>query len=861
MNGPKLNRRPSGLVNSLSIRFRLLLALGLLAGATVFVGVLSWVALDRADNRLDLLHRQTLSEVARALSLSKRSSDLATTAPYLLNLKSPYLIRAEGENLIRAIGEIDRQWPAHSEDTGPGIQSFEDEISQSLSEMKSALASLVTAADNLNNMRDTILRLRAKLVEFERQFISESNRAGISETARQMWLHSQQVANALVGAIHAENLMGVGESRRKFAGLVAQTGKGMPFSVPYLRDLAEGPHGLFEIRRLELAQNLAAQNALFRIRYNAGSISDLAAVFALSAEEFLSDERQKTASSIDFAKLLILGASVGAVTLALLSALYVSGYVTGNIRAISDAMVRLASGDISPNLPRQTGPTDEIGKLMQSFRVFRANALRLDRSNRKLNQQNALFEKIFNNISDGVAIIDDAGLLTAVNPCFNKILHLGNDDIGSRITIADALVLSPFSEAAQEAKLGQDYLRRAELNSDDGAVVEVRCSRLPDGGEVWLFTDATERRLLDERLGEIQRIESLGKVTGEVAHDFGNILSTISSNLHLLESKSTDAVTSVFRHRIAGAVEIGTSLTQRLLAFARRQRLEPEEIELNTLVEGLADLVQIGLKSDVLLETTLSDTALYVRADPGQLESAILNLCLNSNQSIAQEGRINIIVKSDKNNCAQILVQDDGCGMEKKILKKAMEPFFSARGDGEGTGLGLSMVYGFIKQSGGEFQIQSKPGKGTQVCLTFPRLAGELAHLQPNGPGQRILLVEDEPAVLADTAKMLHAMGHWVDQAATFDQATDFLTQNSPYDTVLSDVHLDGAHSGWQLAERCLNDDLCTQLIMASGRFSQDPDVAKQFRGRVTCLAKPLTSQVLATALTLETMSQERMAI
>ena len=832
-----------------SIRFRLLLALGLLAGATVFVGVLAWVALDRADNRLENVHRQTLSEVARALSLSKRSSDLATTAPYMLNLQSPYLIRAEGENLLRAIGEIERQWPNHGEDETLGITSFERLISQSLDDMKLALTGLTSAADNLNNMRDSILRLRAELVELEREYFRLSNQTGIPVAVRQEWQHSQRLANALVGAVHAENLLGVGENRRKYTSLLAQTDIGNPEVTAHLRSLADGQSGLFEIRRIELAQNLAAQNALFRIRYHAGSISGLAEVFAISAEEFLSTERLKTASSIDYAKLTIIGASIASVTLALLSALFVSGYVTANIRAISDAMVRLAAGDRSPSLPRQDGPTDEIGKLMQSFRVFRANALRLDRSNRQLHQQNTLFEKIFNNISDGVAIIDDNGQLSAVNPCFSNILRLGDGVKTSRTGIVDVLAASPFARAASERKLGKNFRRTSEIQCDDGSVVEIRCSRLPDGGEVWLFTDATERRLLDERLGEIQRIESLGKVTGEVAHDFGNILSTISGNLHLLESKPEKSDTSVFRRRIAGAVEIGTSLTERLLAFARRQRLDPEEVELNTLVEGLADLVRIGLKKGVVLETSQSNAALYARVDPGQLESAILNLCLNSNQSIAESGLITITVRSDENDCAQIIVTDDGCGMEKPVLKQAMEPFFSARADGEGTGLGLSMVYGFIKQSGGEFHIKSTAGRGTEVCLTFPRQGGVVADLRPSGPGKRILLVEDEPQVMADTARLLHAMGHWVDQAGSFEDAQGYLDQSAPYDVLLTDVHLDNGQSGWQLVDRCLNSELCGQLIVASGKFSDDTMIADRFVGHVTCLSKPLTPDMLVQAM------------
>ena len=235
---------------------------------------------------------------------------------------------------------------------------------------------------------------------------------------RRIWLALQGMANELVGAGRAENLMGVGEHRRNyqhmrraFSRLDAQN----PQSDLYqeLHRISAGETGLFEVRRRELSRRLESQNALFRIQYNASTISDLAAQFAGNAEEFLSQERLKTATSIDLAKAVILVAGLVSVTVALLAAIFVSGYVTGNIKAISDAMLRLAQGDRSTQLRRKPVANDEIGKLHHSFRVFRANALRLDRSNRQLHQKNALFEKMFANISEGLAITSDTGHLTA----------------------------------------------------------------------------------------------------------------------------------------------------------------------------------------------------------------------------------------------------------------------------------------------------------------------------------------------------------------------------------------------------------------------------------------------------------------
>ena len=202
--------------------------------------------------------------------------------------------------------------------------------------------------------------------------------------------------------------------------------------------------------------------------------------------------------------------------------------------------------------------------------------------------------------------------------------------------ITRCLAHTPFAAAAQAAGLAPTLRGFTELAGDDGRGLEIRCSRLPDGGGIWLFSDATERRQMEGRLRQIQHIDSLGNVTGEVAHDFGNILAAVNANVHLLQTGAQKPSPELLLQRISNVVDIGTSLTQRLLAFARTQALVPEVVEINELIERVSELVSIGLKSGVKLETSLAPVPLHVRADPGQLESAILNLCLNSNQAIAE---------------------------------------------------------------------------------------------------------------------------------------------------------------------------------------------------------------------------------
>ena len=834
----------------LDIRARLWLALALLALSTLFVGGIGLYALDRADTRLQALHSRTLEEVARSLKLSKQSSDLATSAPYLLNLQSSYLIHKEGQSLVDALAPVLEEWPTRARQQMPEVYAFNSEISLAVRRMQAAILDLVRAAQNLSVERDKTRALNARLLALENRFFRQMANESTSDIDQRFWLALQTETNELVGAGTADSLVGMGERRRRFQQLrrdfsFLQAPSTHSEWAQKLDALAFGDEGLFSVRRRELTQRVDSQNALFRIRHNASLISNLAAQFASNAEAFLSNERSATASSISYAKVLILAALLASIAIALIAALYVSGYVTRNIHAISDAMQRLAAGDRSTKLRLRTHGDDEIGKLHAAFRIFRANALRLDRSHRQLHQQNTLFEKIFANISDGVAITDAQGQLTATNPHFTEVLRQP-EGLSEKQNIASFLAQTPFADEAKKMELKAGFRGFIEVTGNDGQVLEIRCSRLPDGGGVWLFADATERRKMDERLRQIRHIESLGKVTGEVAHDFGNILAAVNSNVHLLQTGSKSVSPDLLLQRISNAVDLGTSLTQRLLAFARQQALAPEVVELNELIEGLTDLVSIGLKHEVELETLPAREPLFVRVDPGQLESAVLNLCLNSNQAITGAGKIRLSIQTAPSETVQITVSDTGCGMNEAVFSQALEPFFTARADGEGTGLGLSMVYGFIKQTGGDIQIESQPGKGCNVRLILPRFMGE-----PTQPALlfRALLVEDDPEALASVAAQLKSIGYQVEPARTFEEGQAALDSGCRFDVLVTDLHLNDGKLGWDLAEKCLEMCSKTKVVITSGRMPKHHRYTAAPHPRVTCIAKPLSPEILQTCL------------
>ena len=826
-----------------TVRGRLWAALALLSLAVFAASAVTWLALQRVDARLQDLHQETLSQVAQALDLSKRSADLATSAPYLLNQRSNFLIDREGMKLLDVLDRVRSDWPQ----TRFGESRVAGEpVSVILDSMATGVTDLVHASALLDDLQSDILARTATLGQLRNAVSIETASSASDDATRLIWWSLQSMNADALNAAYAGNLIGVGEEQRHFLNqrktlLETQLAPDQSTFLETLEKAVWGEKGIFELRRQELSNNLDAQNALFRIRHDANRINDLASNYADQAEMFLASERDASSSTIRVTRITVTAISALSILLALSAAIYVSRYVTFNISQVSAAMVRLANGDRASALPRRIGSTDEIGDLFRSFRSFRANALRLDRSNRQLDQRNALFEKVFINISDGIAITDQTGRVTASNPAFAKILHL-QEETRELESFVSWLEKSRFADATIKNGLKTDHRGFCELLSSDGQVIEIRASKLPDDGRVWLLADVTERRKMSDRLQQIDRIETLGKVAGDTAHDFANILSSIRTHAYLLETQGFHDPSGSLE-AIGNAVDFGSSLTDRLLAFARKQSLAPERLDLNTLIAGMTDLVEISLKPDVELSVHLPSDPLHVVVDPGQLESALFNLLLNANNAIEDGGHIKVSLKSPDHKHARILIQDDGLGMSEDVLARAIEPFFTTRADNGGTGLGLSIVYGFIRQTGGNLNIDSKLGLGTQVEILLPLDKGET--ISPNlGNSKTSLLVEDDPKTRKAVKTLLKDHGYHVTTCAQGADA-EMLLHSDQFDLLLSDLDLGSEIDGLSLIETAKRNSPHMKTIIMSGKSS----AKKSVPNHTGFIAKPVTSDKLGAAL------------
>ena len=339
-----------------------------------------------------------------------------------------------------------------------------------------------------------------------------------------------------------------------------------------------------------------------------------------------------------------------------------------------------------------------------------------------------------------------------------------------------------------------------------------------------------ERMKAEEILRQAQKMEAIGHLTGGVAHDFNNLLQVILGNLEGLKRRvaptygvaSTADLGKLTDAAMRGA-QRAAALTQKLLAFARKQPLEPKPIDPNRLVSGISDLLRRTLGETITMETVLAGGAWSIFCDPNQLESSILNLAINARDAMPNGGKLTVETANaylDEAYAAaheevrpgqyvMISLTDTGIGMTAETRARAFDPFFTTKEVGQGTGLGLSQVYGFVKQSGGHVKIYSEPGEGTTVKLYLPRLHGERALSElpestqaPRGrKGESILVVEDDEDVRTNTATILRELGYEVIEAADGNEALAKLAANADISLLFTDVGLPGALNGRKLAE------------------------------------------------------------
>ncbi len=393
--------------------------------------------------------------------------------------------------------------------------------------------------------------------------------------------------------------------------------------------------------------------------------------------------------------------------------------------------------------------------------------------------------------------------------------------------------------AAAEGRIEQEGWRVRKDGSQFWANAIIDAIR-DDGGQLIGFAKITRditaqkesQRALEEAreaLFQSQKMEAIGQLTGGIAHDFNNLLTGISGSLQLMESRLAQGRVRELDRFLGSAqasAKRAAALTQRLLAFSRRQTLDPKPVNINRLVAEMDELVRRTAGPTIEVETIAAAGLWTTLVDANQLENALLNLCINARDAMPGGGRLTVETANKSLDArgaherdlapgeyVALCVSDTGCGMSKDVIERAFEPFFTTKPLGEGTGLGLSMVYGFVRQSAGQARIYSEIGQGTMVCLYLPRYDGEdetvekqpeLSEVQQAENGETVLVVDDEPSVRMLITEVLGDLGYRAMEAGDGPSGLKLLQTSRRIDLLITDVGLPGGMNGRQLAEAAL---------------------------------------------------------
>ncbi len=385
----------------------------------------------------------------------------------------------------------------------------------------------------------------------------------------------------------------------------------------------------------------------------------------------------------------------------------------------------------------------------------------------------------------------------------------------STLPAFDTETLSFFATLARYVSVVRERMHRETALKDTNATLE----------------DRVEERTRDliateEALRQSQKMEAVGQLTGGLAHDFNNLLTGVTGSLELLQTRIAQGrIKDVDRYVNAaqGAAKRAAALTHRLLAFSRRQTLDPRPTDANRLVTGMEDMIRRTVGPEITVETALPGELWPTLVDPGQLENALLNLCINARDAMPDGGRITVETANRSldgrmarsrdlppGQYVSLCVSDTGNGMTPEVIAKAFDPFFTTKPIGQGTGLGLSMIYGFVRQSGGQVRIHSEEGQGATICLYLPRhlgeadpaeLATELADAPRAELGQTVLVVDDEPTVRMLVTEVLEDLGYTAIEAADGAAGLKVLQSDARIDLLVTDVGLPGGMNGRQMAD------------------------------------------------------------
>jgi PAS domain S-box-containing protein len=492
---------------------------------------------------------------------------------------------------------------------------------------------------------------------------------------------------------------------------------------------------------------------------------------------------------------------------------------------------------------------------------------------RRVEERTRERERIWRNSPDLMAVLGRDGIVQEVNPAWTRILGWAPHElVGKRYdTLVHADDVPGTASALARTAAGAIPPIECRNLHADGSYRWLSWTAAPEGEAVFAFgrdvtIDKAQQQALqqaEEQLRQSQKMEAIGQLTGGIAHDFNNMLASIYGSIQLMQRQLKLGKVDDFDkllERASTSTQRAAALTQRLLAFARRQSLDIHRVDVARLIASMDDMLNITLGPRIALRITVGADLWCAKIDAGQLENAVLNLVINSRDAMPDGGELTITVANVRIDDAYassqlelnpgeyvvLSVTDNGAGMPASAIARAFEPFFTTKPIGQGTGLGLSMVYGFVKQAGGHVKIHSQVGAGTTVRLYLRRdlSEGEVVEAVPSGPallpgsGETILVVEDEASVRAVIVAVLEDLGYTHVEAADAIEALGVLESGRHIDLLVTDVGLPGMN-GRQLAEIACERDPQLKVLFVTGYAEQAAARSGFLGARMHMITKP----------------------
>lgn len=510
----------------------------------------------------------------------------------------------------------------------------------------------------------------------------------------------------------------------------------------------------------------------------------------------------------------------------------------------------------------------------------------MKRAQDALAAREAHLSSILDTVPEAMVVIDDRGTIASFSAAAERLFGYTADDvIGRNVSIlmpspdheAHDGYLSRYMNTGERRIIGYGRVVSGQRKDRSVFPMELAVGEAVSGGKR-IFTgflrDLTSRQRIEEELRQSQKMEAIGQLTGGLAHDFNNLLTVISGNLEMIEDRLENAKLLTLLKEAQGAADDGAKLTGQLLAFGRRQPLNAKLVDIGQLVSSFSELLRRTVGEAIAFRTIVSGAANEALVDASQLQNALLNLVINARDAMPRGGRLTIEISRAvldvdyaqtyttmrTGDYVLITVTDTGGGMTPEVKEKAFEPFFTTKGAGAGTGLGLSMVYGFARQSGGNVQIYSEPGQGTSIRIFLPAVHREEreglptdeirsgARLPMPGGDETILVAEDDARVRRIAVSRLQDLGYSVMEAANGEEALAQLADHGDVALLFTDVVMPGGMTGDELAAkvRAIRPDI--KVLLTSG-YAEPAIAGRELAQSGSWLKKPYTARDLALRL------------